>query len=116
MLDILEQYEIIPPVNKIEQTNGNTFINPVINLAKGESLKTVLGAKYFNSFIDESKCNWPIEPIQVIFTKTNGKYLTTADMNSAYKQMPLDEQSRRLTQFIIGNQQYEFNRFFMESP
>ena len=26
--------------------------------------------------------------------------------------MPLDEQSRRLTQFVIGNQQYEFNRFF----
>ena len=26
--------------------------------------------------------------------------------------MPLDEQSRRLTQFVIGNQQYEFNRLF----
>ena len=25
---------------------------------------------------------------------------------------PLDEQSRRLTQFVIGNQQYEFNRLF----
>ena len=31
-------------------------------------------------------------------------------MNSAYNQMPLDEQSRRLTQFVIGNQQCEFNR------
>ena len=26
--------------------------------------------------------------------------------------MPLDEQSRRITQFVIGNQQYEFNRLF----
>ena len=26
--------------------------------------------------------------------------------------MPLDEQSRRLTQFVIGSQQYEFNRLF----
>ena len=33
-------------------------------------------------------------------------------MNSAYNQMPLDEKSRRSTQFVIGNQQYEFNRFF----
>ena len=33
-------------------------------------------------------------------------------MNSAYNQMPLDEQSRRLTQFVTGNQQYEFNRLF----
>ena len=33
-------------------------------------------------------------------------------MNSAYSQTQLDEQSRRLTQFVIGNQQYEFNRLF----
>ena len=26
--------------------------------------------------------------------------------------MALDAQSRRLTQFVIGNQQYEFNRLF----
>ena len=26
--------------------------------------------------------------------------------------MPLDEQSRRLTQFVIGFQQYELNRLF----
>ena len=28
--------------------------------------------------------------------------------------MPLDEQSRRLTQFVIGNQQNEFNRLFYD--
>ena len=110
LLDILEKYKIISPVNKEEQPKGNTFINPVIILAKGESLKIVLDARYLNSLIDESKCNWPIEPIQVILTKINGKYFTTADMNSAYNQMRLDEQSRRLTQFVIGNQQYEFSR------
>ena len=31
-------------------------------------------------------------------------------MNSAFNQMPLDEQPIRLTQFVIGNQQYEFKR------
>ena len=112
LLDILEEYEIISPVNKELQPKGNTFINPVIILAKGESLKIVLDARYLNSLIDESKCNWPIEPIQVILTKIHGKFFRTADMNSAYNQMPLDEQSRRLTQFVIGNQQYEFNRLF----
>ena len=103
LLDILEQYETISPVNKEEQPKGNTFINPVITLAKGESLKTVLNARYLNSLIDESKCKWPIEPIQVILTKINGKFFTTADMNSAYNEKLLDEQSRRLTQFVIGN-------------
>ena len=33
-------------------------------------------------------------------------------MNSAFNQMPLYEQSRRFTQFVIGIQQYEFNRLF----
>ena len=57
LVDILEQYEIISPLNKKEEPKGNTFINPVIILAKGESLKIVLDARYLNSLIDESKCN-----------------------------------------------------------
>ena len=87
LLDILEQYEFISPVNKEEQPTGNNINNPVIILAKEESLKIVLDARYLNSLIEESKCNWPIEPIQVILTKINGKYFTTADMNSAYNQI-----------------------------
>ena len=112
LLDILEQYEIISPVKKEEQSKGNTFINPAVILAKGESLKTNLDARYLNSLLDEFKCNWPIEPIQVILTKINDKYFTTADMKSAYNQMPLDEQSLRLKKFVIGNQQYEFKILF----
>ena len=112
LLDILELYEIISPVNKDEQPKGNTSINSVIILAKGESLKIVLDARYLNSLIDETKCNSRIEPIQVILTKINSKNVTTAVMNSACNQMPLNEQSRRLIQFVIGNQQYEFNRLF----
>ena len=115
-LEIVEQYEFISPVNKEEQPKGNTFIIPVIILAKRESIKIALDARYLNSLIDKSKCNWPIETIQVVLTKLNGKYFTTAEMNSAYIQMPLDKQSRRLTQFVIGNQQYEFNRLFYEFP
>ena len=81
-------------LNKEEQPKCNTFINPVIISAKGDSLKIVLDARYLNSLIDEFKCKWPIESIQVIFTKINGDFFATADMNSAYNQMPLDEQSR----------------------
>ena len=66
LLEILEQYEIISPLNKEEQPIGNTFINPGISLAKRESLKIVVDARYLNSLIDESKCNWPIERVQLI--------------------------------------------------
>ena len=93
LLDVLEQYEIFSRVNKEEQPKGNTFINRVIILAEEESFKIVLEARYINSLIDESKFNWPIEPIQVIRTKINGRYFTTADMKSAYKPNALDEQS-----------------------
>ena len=112
LLEILEQYEMISPVNKEEQPKRKKFISPVIILAKGQSYKFFLDARYLNSLTDESKCNWVIEPVYLTLTKINGKYFTTADMNSANNQMPLDEQSRRLTHIVTGNQQYGFNRFF----
>ena len=59
LLEKLEHYEKISAGNKEAQPKGNTFINPVIILARGESLKIVLDARYLNSLIDESKCNWP---------------------------------------------------------
>ena len=83
---ILEKYEVISPITKKQQIRevfSFFFINSVIFLAKGESLKIVLDARYLNSSIDESKSSLPIEPVQVIFPKTNGKYYTTAVINSA---------------------------------
>ena len=95
LLDVLKKYEIIAPVNIEQLSTGNTFTNPVIILRKRESLKIVLDARYLNSVIDESKCNWPIEPVDVALTRINGTIFTTADLNSAYNQITLDEQSMR---------------------
>ena len=39
---------------------------------------------------------------------------TTADLNSEYNQIPLDEQSMRYTRFTIGNEQYCFKQLFYE--
>ena len=112
LLDVLKKYDIIAPVNKEQLSTGNTFTNPVIILRKGESLKIVLDARYLNSMIDESKCKWPIEPVDVALTRINGTIFTTADLNSAYNQTPLDEESMRYTHFTIGNEQYCFKRLF----
>ena len=62
--------------------------------------------------IDESKCNWPIEPIDVALTRLNGTILTTAVLNSTYNQIPLNNESMRDTHFTIGNEQYCFKRLF----
>ena len=93
-------------------STGNTFTNQVIILRKGESQKIVLDARYLNSMIDESKCNWPIEPVDLALTRINGKIFTTEDLNSAYYQIPLDNESMRYTHFTIGNEQYCFKRLF----
>ena len=112
LLDVLKKYEIIAPVNKEQQSTGNTFTNPVIILRKGESLNIVLDARYLNSLIDESKCNWPIEPVDVALTRINGSLFTTADLNSAYNQIPLDEESMRYIHFTIEKEQYCLKRLF----
>ena len=112
LIDVLKKYNIISPVNKEQLSTGNTFTNPVIIQRKGESLKIVLDARYLNSMIDESKCNWPIEPVDVALTRMNGTIFTTADLNSAYSQIPLDNESMRYAHFTIGNEQYCFKRLF----
>ena len=115
LLDVLKKCDIIAPVNKEQLSTGNTFTNPVIILRKGESVKKVLDARYLNSMIDESMCIWPIEPVVVAITRINGTIFTTADLNSAYNQIPLDEDSMRYTHFTIGNEQYCFKRFVLRN-
>ena len=99
-------------MNKEQLSTGKTYTNPIIILRKRESLKIVLDARYLNSMIDESKCNWPIEPVDVALTRINGTIFTTAELNSAYNQIRLDEQSMRYIHFTIGNEQYCFKRLF----
>ena len=108
----MKKYDIISPVNREQLSTGNTFTNPVIIPRKGESLKNVLDARYINSMIDESKCSWPIEQVGVALTRIIGTIFTTADLNSAYNQIPLDEQSMRYNHFTIGNEQYRFKQLF----
>ena len=55
--------------------------------------------------IDETKCSWPIEPIQVILIRIKIPISSIAEMNSAYNQMPLDKPSQRLSNFVIAGQQ-----------
>ena len=63
VLNILTHFEIIAPINTDSLNMGNTFINPVIIVKKGESLKIVLDARQLNTMINETKCSWPMEPI-----------------------------------------------------
>ena len=112
LLDVLKKYDIVATVNKEQLSTRNTFTNQVIILRKGESLKIALEARYLSSMIDESELNWPKEPVDVALTRINGTIFTTADLNSAYNQITLDDQSIRYIHFTIGNEQYCFKRLF----
>ena len=58
---------------------GSLSVNPIIQLPKAEYVKLVIDARYLNSITDLTNYSWPIEPVQMIMTRINGKYFTTSE-------------------------------------
>ena len=90
---------------------GSLFTNPII-LPKGDNIKLVIDARYLNSITDLSNYSWPLEPVQMLLTRLDGVYYTTSDLASAYNQVPLSEDTKKLTSFVVGGKQYMFERGF----
>ena len=59
LIDILTHFDIIAPVNTDSLTMGNTFIDQVMIIKKGESLKIVLDARQLNTMFDETNVAGP---------------------------------------------------------
>ena len=91
---------------------GSLFTNPIIILPKGDTVKLVIDARYLNSTTDLSNYSWPLEPIQMLLTRLDGVYYTTSDLASTYNQVPLSEDTTKLTSFVVGGKQYMFKRGF----
>ena len=91
---------------------GSLFTNPIIILPKGDTVKLVIDARYLNSITDLSNYSWPLEPVQMLLTRLDGVYYTTSDLASAYNQVPLSEDTKKLTSFVVGGKQYMFERGF----
>ena len=91
---------------------GSMFINPIIILPKGNIVKLVIGVRYLNSITDLTSYSWPLEPVGALINRLNGKYFTTSDLCSAYNQVPLTEETQKLTSCVIGSKQYTFQRGF----
>ena len=89
-----------------ENEMGSEFINPIIILPKGNTIKLVIDARYLNSITDLSRYSWPLEPIRSLLAKLKGNYFTTSDLRSAYSQVPLTEETKQLVSFVIGSKQY----------
>ena len=93
---------------------GSLFVNPIILLPKADYVKLVIDARYLNSITDLTNYSWPLEPVQMIKTRINVKYLTANDLSCAYHQVPLSPETQKLTSFVMGGKQYTHQVGFYE--
>ena len=91
---------------------GSVFTNSIIILPEGDTVKLVIDARYHNSITDLSDYSWPLELVQVLLNRLDGVYYTTGDLASAYNQVPLSEDTKKLTSFVVGGKEYMFERGF----
>ena len=81
---------------------GSLLTNPIIILPKGDTVKFVIDARYLNSITDLSNYSWPPEPVQMLLTRLDGVYYTTSDLASAYNQVPLSEDNKKLLVSLLA--------------
>ena len=65
---------------------GSLFVNPIILMPKNDYVKLVIDARYLNSVTDLTNYSWPLEPVQMIMTRVNGKVFSVSDLSCAYHQ------------------------------
>ena len=91
---------------------GSLFFNPIILMLKNDYVKLVIDARYLISVTDLTNYSWPLEPVQMIMTKVNGKIFSVGDLSCAYHLVPLSPETQKLTSFVIGGRQYFYTLGF----
>ena len=91
---------------------GSLFVNPIILMPKNDLVKLVIDACYLKSVTDLTNYSLPLEAVQMIMTRVNGKFFPVSDLSCAYHQVPLSFETQKLSSFIIGGRQYTFTRGF----
>ena len=91
---------------------GSLFGNPIILMPKNDYVKLVVDARYLDSVTDLTNYSWPLEPVQMIMVRVNGKFFSVSDLSCAYHQAPLSFETQKLTKFFFGGRQYTFTRGF----
>ena len=113
LLTELEKYNIIKQIGSSsdeKHTIGTTFLNRLIIIPKGDTMKVVLDAKHLNSNTSQELESWPIEPLAPQLARASQKYKSTIDLMYAYAHTPLDEETIKLTGFSSGDKLYTFIR------
>ena len=115
LLKELKKHNIIKQIGSSPQDKpvyGTTYLNPLIILPKGDSIKCVLDARHLNSSTEQSDKSWPIEPLAPLVARANKKYKCAIDLMNAYAHTPLDEDTIKFTSFSSGDKLFAFIRGF----
>ena len=115
LLKELEKYNIIKQIGSSRQDKpiyGTTYLNPLIIIPNGDTIKCVLDTQHLNSNTEQSDESWPIEPLAPQLTRANKKYKSAIDLMYAYAHTPLDEDTIKLTSFSSGDKLFAFIRGF----
>ena len=111
----LEKYNIIKQIGSFPQDKPvycTTYLNPLILIPKGDTIKCVLDARHLNSNTEQSDESWPIEPLAPQLARANKKYKSAIDLMYAYGHTPLDEDTIKLTSLSSGDKLFAFIRDF----
>ena len=115
LLKELEKHNIIKQIGSSPQDKpvyGTTYLNPLIIMPTGDSIKCVLDARHLNSNPEQSDESWPIEPLAPQLARAYKKYKSAIDLMYAYAHTPLDEETIKLTSFSSGDKLFAFMRGF----
>ena len=74
---------------------GSLFVNPIILMPKNDYVKLVIDARYLNSVTDLTNFSWPLETVQMIMTRVNGKAFSVSYLSCAYYQVPLSPETQK---------------------
>ena len=105
LLKELEKYNIIKLIGSSRQDKpvyGTNYLNPLIIIPKGDTIKCVIDARNLNSNTKQPDESWPIEPLAPQLARANKKYKSSIDLMYAYAHTPLDEETIKLTSFSSG--------------
>ena len=83
LLKELEKFNIIKQIGSSTQdkpVHGTTYLNPLIVIPKGDTIKCVLDARHLNSNTEQSDEPWPIEPLAPQLARAIKKYKSAIDL------------------------------------
>lgn len=94
----------------IEEVNEATpWVSPVQAVPKGEDVRLVLDMRQANRAI--KRTHYPVPTLDELLEEFNGKTVySKLDLLHGYHQIPLAEESRKLTTFITHSGLYRFKR------